>query len=84
MRVAILAVGHKMPSWIEEGFREYTRRMPPEIRVELIEVKPGRDKDAEGGDDQDRGSGDGGVEVAALELAVYDEREGAMRACPRS
>jgi 23S rRNA (pseudouridine1915-N3)-methyltransferase len=48
MRVSILAVGHKMPSWIEEGFREYTRRMPPEIRVELVEVKPGRDRDAEG------------------------------------
>jgi 23S rRNA (pseudouridine1915-N3)-methyltransferase len=48
MRVSILAVGHKMPSWIEEGFHEYTRRMPPEIRVELVEVKPGRDKDAEG------------------------------------
>jgi 23S rRNA (pseudouridine1915-N3)-methyltransferase len=48
MRVTILAVGHKMPSWIEEGFHEYTRRMPPEVRVELVEVKPGRDKDAEG------------------------------------
>ncbi|HUQ27684.1 MAG TPA: 23S rRNA (pseudouridine(1915)-N(3))-methyltransferase RlmH [Usitatibacter sp.] len=48
MRVSILAVGHKMPSWIEEGFLEYTRRMPPEIRIELVEVKPGRDKDAEG------------------------------------
>jgi len=48
MRVTILAVGHKMPSWIEEGFHEYARRMPPEIRVDLIEVKPGRDKDAEG------------------------------------
>ena len=46
MRVTILAVGHKMPSWIEEGFHE--RRMPPEARVELIEVKPGRDKQAEG------------------------------------
>ena len=48
MRVTILAVGHKMPSWIEEGLREYTRRMPPEIRVELVEVKPARDKDTEG------------------------------------
>ncbi|MBC8024139.1 MAG: 23S rRNA (pseudouridine(1915)-N(3))-methyltransferase RlmH [Burkholderiales bacterium] len=48
MRVTILAVGHKMPAWIEEGFREYTRRMPPEVRVELIEVKPGRDRQAEG------------------------------------
>ena len=48
MRVTILAVGHKMPSWIEEGFHEYARRMPPEVRVELVEVKPGRDKEAEG------------------------------------
>ena len=30
-----------MPAWIHEGFQEYTRRMPPEIRVELIELKPG-------------------------------------------
>jgi len=47
MRATILAVGHKMPAWIEEGFREYTRRMPPEVRVELLEMKPGRDKEAE-------------------------------------
>ncbi len=48
MRVTILSVGHKMPAWIESGFTEYTRRMPPEIRVELVELKPGRDKDEEG------------------------------------
>ena len=40
MRVTILSVGHKMPAWIQEGFTEYTRRMPPEIRVDLVEVKP--------------------------------------------
>ena len=40
MRVTILAIGHKMPAWIEEGFREYTKRMPPEARVELVELKP--------------------------------------------
>jgi 23S rRNA (pseudouridine1915-N3)-methyltransferase len=48
MRVTILSVGHKMPAWIQDGFTEYTRRMPPEIRVELVELKPGRDKDEEG------------------------------------
>ena len=48
MRITILAIGHKMPSWIEEGFREYTKRMPPEARVELVELKPGKDKDDEG------------------------------------
>src|SRR5215475_6146258 len=48
MRVTILAIGHKMPSWIQEGFTEYTRRMPPEVRVELVELKPGKDKNEEG------------------------------------
>ncbi|MEO7743467.1 MAG: 23S rRNA (pseudouridine(1915)-N(3))-methyltransferase RlmH [Usitatibacter sp.] len=40
MRVTILSVGHKMPAWIQDGFNEYTRRMPPELRVELTELKP--------------------------------------------
>ena len=40
MRITILSVGHRMPGWIQEGFHEYARRMPPEIRVELTEVKP--------------------------------------------
>jgi 23S rRNA (pseudouridine1915-N3)-methyltransferase len=40
VRVTILSVGHKMPAWIQDGFHEYTRRMPPEIRVELAELKP--------------------------------------------
>jgi 23S rRNA (pseudouridine1915-N3)-methyltransferase len=36
----ILSVGHRMPGWVQEGFHEYVRRMPPEIRVELAELKP--------------------------------------------
>jgi 23S rRNA (pseudouridine1915-N3)-methyltransferase len=48
MRVTILSVGHKMPTWIQDGFQEYTRRMPPEIRVELTELKPDKTKADEG------------------------------------
>ncbi|HEX4782145.1 MAG TPA: 23S rRNA (pseudouridine(1915)-N(3))-methyltransferase RlmH [Usitatibacter sp.] len=48
MRIAILSVGHKMPEWIQQGFQEYARRMPPEARLELVEVKPGRDRAEEG------------------------------------
>jgi len=40
LRISILSVGHKMPAWILEGYQEYVRRMPPEIRVELVELKP--------------------------------------------
>lgn len=40
MRITILSVGHRMPAWIQDGFHEYARRMPPELRVELVELKP--------------------------------------------
>jgi len=40
MQLIIVAVGHKMPAWIETGFAEYVKRMPPELRIVLKEVKP--------------------------------------------
>ena len=29
-----------MPAWIHSGFEEYSKRMPPEARIDLIELKP--------------------------------------------
>lgn len=40
MRLFIVAVGHRMPVWVEAGFAEYAGRMPREMRVELIALKP--------------------------------------------
>jgi len=40
MRLIIAAVGHKMPTWIEAGVAEYAKRMPPECRLQLKEIKP--------------------------------------------
>ena len=40
MKLTIVALGHKMPGWVQSGFEEYTRRMPAEARIELIELKP--------------------------------------------
>lgn len=40
MKLIIVAVGHKMPDWITAGFNEYTKRMPREAQVSLIEIKP--------------------------------------------
>lgn len=40
MQLMILAVGHKMPAWISSGFTEYAKRMPPECRITLKEIKP--------------------------------------------
>ena len=39
MKFLLVAVGHKMPSWITTGFAEYVKRMPPSAKVELIEVR---------------------------------------------
>jgi 23S rRNA (pseudouridine1915-N3)-methyltransferase len=40
MRLVVVAVGARMPGWIEEGFNEYAKRMPRGLRTELIEVRP--------------------------------------------
>jgi 23S rRNA (pseudouridine1915-N3)-methyltransferase len=40
MKLTIVALGHKMPTWVQTGFVEYTKRMPPEARVNLLELKP--------------------------------------------
>jgi 23S rRNA (pseudouridine1915-N3)-methyltransferase len=40
VQLIIAAVGHKMPAWIESGFSEYAKRMPPECRITLKEIKP--------------------------------------------
>ena len=40
MRLLILAVGNKMPEWVETSFAEYAKRMPHEASIELVEIKP--------------------------------------------
>ena len=39
MQLLIVAVGHKMPTWVEAGFGEYAKRMPPECRIVLREIR---------------------------------------------
>ena len=38
MRLKLLAVGTRMPNWVDFGYSEYAKRMPPELKVELIEI----------------------------------------------
>lgn len=40
MKLWVVAVGNKMPSWIDTGFREYAKRIPSELGLNLIEIKP--------------------------------------------
>jgi len=40
LKLAILAVGHKPPAWVMQGCAEYVKRMPRELPVSIVEVKP--------------------------------------------
>ena len=42
MRLLVVAVGNRPPDWARAAFGEYARRMPPQYRLELVEVSPSR------------------------------------------
>jgi len=50
MKIRIIAVGHKMPVWVEQGCNEYLKRMPREMSVELLELKPDKRAAGKGGE----------------------------------
>lgn len=39
MKLLVVAVGTRMPGWVEAGFDEFARRMPREMPLELVEIK---------------------------------------------
>ncbi|MEZ5524525.1 MAG: 23S rRNA (pseudouridine(1915)-N(3))-methyltransferase RlmH [Pseudomonadales bacterium] len=41
MRIRLICVGTKMPAWVTSGFQEYAKRLPPDLRIELVEIPPG-------------------------------------------
>ena len=40
MKLVVAAVGTRMPSWVDEGFRDYAKRIPARTALELVEIKP--------------------------------------------
>ncbi len=42
MRISLVAVGTKMPVWVEQGYQEYARRMPADCHVQLVEIAAGK------------------------------------------
>ena len=38
MRIKLLAVGTRMPKWVEQGYQEYAQRMPNICKLELLEI----------------------------------------------
>lgn len=39
MKLLILAVGTRMPDWVEEAYGDFAKRMPRECPIELREIK---------------------------------------------
>ena len=39
MKLLILAVGTRMPAWVEEAYADFAKRMPRECPLELREIK---------------------------------------------
>lgn len=40
MKLILLAVGTKMPSWVTTAFEDYQKRFPKEMKFELQEIPP--------------------------------------------
>jgi 23S rRNA (pseudouridine1915-N3)-methyltransferase len=40
MKLVVVAVGTRMPGWVDEAFAEYAKRMPRSAKLELVEVRP--------------------------------------------
>ena len=38
--IRLLAVGNKMPDWVEAGFKDYAKRFTPACQLELVEIPP--------------------------------------------
>lgn len=38
MKISLIAIGTKMPSWVIAGYSEYAERLPKEFSLQLIEI----------------------------------------------
>mgnify|MGYP000140302532 CR=1 FL=1 len=40
MRVQIVAMGDRMPAWVQQGYKEYTKRIGAGLDIQLVEISP--------------------------------------------
>lgn len=40
MKLWVIAVGHKMPAWVETATQDYLKRMPADCVIQIKELKP--------------------------------------------
>jgi 23S rRNA (pseudouridine1915-N3)-methyltransferase len=80
MKVRLIAVGTRLPKWVEQGVAEFQVRLPREWRFELVEIPV-----ATRGDNPDierlkRAEGDKMLRAvpAGAEIVAFDERGDAL------
>jgi 23S rRNA (pseudouridine1915-N3)-methyltransferase len=42
VQLHLIAVGNRMPAWVEQGYQEYAKRLPPECALALHEIPAGK------------------------------------------
>ena len=42
MRVRLITVGTRPPSWVSQGYEDYARRLGPRLKLTLVSIEPGR------------------------------------------
>lgn len=48
MKIRLITIGSKMPRWVVDGYEEYSKRLPSDFQLELIELPLGhRGKNAD-------------------------------------
>ncbi|WP_127477931.1 23S rRNA (pseudouridine(1915)-N(3))-methyltransferase RlmH [Sulfurivermis fontis] len=69
MRLHLIAVGNRMPEWVEAGYAEYAKRLPADCALVLHEIAPG--KRTKGADLERARREEGEKMLAALPKGAY-------------
>lgn len=67
MKLVVVAVGHRMPGWVQTAWDDYAKRLPPDCALELREIKP-----------EPRTSGKTPAQMMALEARRIDSAIGSQ------
>jgi len=76
LKLRILSIGHKMPGWIEEGCKEYLKRMPRELFVEIVEIRPDKRASGRNSDQVQEAEGRRILEAAGRDILIALDEHG--------
>lgn len=42
MQIQLIAIGNRMPDWVNDGYREFAKRLPADFHLQLVEIAAGK------------------------------------------